>query len=235
MPSFTLPPDVIVDCSLRHYSGEHAVHQHDGHAQLLYALHGRMELEVNGHAAYVDTASGLLLPPGARHAYWAAHSAQVLVLDVQQLPTPWVGKLRRFQVPTAARCPAPELAPEQRLALLLQAPVQLPRRALDVPAVHSQVQAQLAQPWPTTRLAALCHLSPARFHARWLEATGQTPQQWLRQLRLDAATRLLRRGRTLEASATLCGYASASALAYALRRERGLGAKALRNPALLTP
>ncbi|MCL0127239.1 helix-turn-helix domain-containing protein, partial [Klebsiella pneumoniae] len=66
-------------------------------------------------------------------------------------------------------------------------------------------------------------------HARWLELTGRTPQQWLRQLRLDQAERLLARGRSLEASAADCGYASASALAYALRRDRGTGARALRR------
>ena len=52
---------------------------------------------------------------------------------------------------------------------------------------------------------------------------------WLRALRLDEAQRLLRRGLTLEAVASRVGYASASALAHALRRDREVGARDLRD------
>ena len=65
--------------------------------------------------------------------------------------------------------------------------------------------------------------------ARLLELTGHTPQQWLRARRLDVAERAMARGQSLEATALRTGYASASALAYALRRERGLGARVLRR------
>ena len=78
-------------------------------------------------------------------------------------------------------------------------------------------------------MAALVHLSAQRFHARWLELTGKTPQQWLRDLRLDAAEVALARGESLETTALRCGYQSASALAFALRRERQVGARDLRR------
>lgn len=224
----TSDPALTLDCSIRHYHGEHAPHVHEAHAQLLYALSGRMELEVDGHAAFVDTASGLLIPAGSRHGYCAPPGAQILVMDVTLPAQPQWCRLRRFQVPAAARCAPAQLPSPTRLQMLLQSPLVLPRRRLDVAMVERAVRTALHSDWPTARMAALTHLSPQRFHARWLEVMGQTPQQWLRQLRLDAATQLLARGVRLSTSATLCGYASASALAYALRRDRGTSARRLR-------
>jgi len=117
-----------------------------------------------------------------------------------------------------------------RLQQILQARRVLARRPIRPEQVARTVGAALHEPWPTARMAALCALSTQRFHARWRELTGQTPQAWLRALRLDAAQRLLARGQSLEATALQLGYASASALGFALRRERGLGARGLRRP-----
>jgi len=117
----------------------------------------------------------------------------------------------------------------QLQALWAQAPRILARRALPLERLQQAVEAALHEPWPTARMAALCHLSPQRFHARWLELAGATPQAWLRGLRLDAAERRIARGQRLEDAALACGYGTASALATALRRERGTGARGLRR------
>lgn len=231
----TASPLVTVDCSLRHYSGEHAAHVHDGHAQLLYALSGRMELEVEGRSSFVDTVCGLLIPAGSRHGYCAAPGAQMVVLDVPATACSGLDKARRFHVPPAARSAPAQLPAERRLALLLQSPALLPRRSVDLAGIERTVRLQLDAAWPTARMAALTHLSPQRFHARWQELTGATPQQWLRALRLDEAERQLARGRSLQACAAACGYASASALGYALRRDRDTGARQLRKPTSIGP
>ncbi|WP_404301302.1 helix-turn-helix domain-containing protein [Alicycliphilus denitrificans] len=214
-------------CSVRRYSGEHRAHEH-GFAQILYALDGCMELDIAGRAAFIDTACGIVIPAGAGHGYAADRAARILVIDTPDQPA--LARVRRFAVPEPWRAgaPAPQ-AVAARVAAVLQAPGVLARRRIDLVRLQRQVQAALHQDWPTARLAALCHLSAPRFHARLLELTGRTPQAWLRDLRLDRAAQLLARGQPLETTALACGYASASALAYALKRERGLGARDLRR------
>ena len=224
-------PLTAPDYSVRHYSGEQQAHSH-GHVQLLYALAGRMELEVDGKAAYVDTASGVVIPAGATHAYLAQHSSAIAVVDVPVQAG--LGQLRRFAAPPVdwmATHASQSTVAQAYVSWVLQSPVQLQRRALDVQAITRAVQADLAGDWPTARLAALAHLSAQRFHVRWQELMGSTPQQWLRDLRLDAASAALAAGEPLETTALRCGYSSASALAYALRRDRGVGSRSLRKQA----
>lgn len=218
--------------SVRRYDGAHHAHAHD-FVQILYALDGRMELDIAGHAASVDAASGIVIPAGAGHGYWAERGARIAVIDAPDQPG--LARLRRFQVPAPWRMAAAPAADAllANVALALQAPRLLVRRPIDLARLRQQVQSALHEDWPTARLAALCHLSPQRFHARLLELAGATPQAWLRALRLDQAQQWLAHGRSLEATALACGYASASALAYALRRERGVGARGLRRQSLL--
>lgn len=216
--------------SVRHYSGEHAAHAHD-HAQILYALEGRMELEVNGRAAFVDAACGMVVPAGVEHGFLASPGARLLVIDAPH-DRGGVDKVRRFAVPAALREKPLALSggdAGRHLSELLCAPRVLARRDLDLSHVREQITRQLHENWNTRRMAALVHLSAQRFHLRWLELTGKTPQQWLREQRLDAAARALARGEPLETTALRCGYKSASALAFALRRDRQVGARDLRR------
>ena len=215
-----------VQTSVRHYSGEHLAHAH-GHVQILFALQGRMELEVNGRPSFVDAASGMVLPAGTRHGYLAAPQTQVFVIDAPE--GTGLNRLRRFAVPPQLRFPVSPLSAAAQMALVLEAPSLLARRGIDLGHLQRQIQASLHESWPTSRLANLCHLSVAQFHARFVELTGDTPQAWLRSMRLDAAAQQLARGLSLETTALHCGYASASALAYALRRERGVTSRQLRG------
>lgn len=214
--------------SVRRYSGEHQAHAHD-HVQILYTLRGRMELELNGHASYVDAASGMVIPAGSHHGYLAQPDTQVLVIDAPV--TAALSRVRRFAVPPPLRGPVLALHPigaAVQLALVLEAPSLLHRRTVDVAELTRVVQQALHEDWSTARLAQLCHLSVAQFHARFVELVGQPPQAWLRGLRLDAAATQLAQGQPLETTALRCGYRSASALAYALRRERQVSARSLR-------
>ncbi|MGE8494547.1 AraC family transcriptional regulator [Comamonas sp. JNW] len=217
------------DYSVRHYEGEQQAHSHD-HVQLLYALAGRMELEVDGKAAYVDTASGVVIPAGATHAYLAQKGSALAVVDVPD-GADWA-QMRRFAAPPrdwlATHASALTVA-QAHVAWVQQSPALLLRRVLDVQAITAAVRADLAGDWRTPQLAALAHLSAQRFHVRWQELTGSTPQQWLRDLRLTEASQALAAGQPLETTALRCGYSTASALAYALRRDRGVGSRSLRK------
>lgn len=225
-----LAPLTHPTASLRRYVGDYAAHQH-GHAQILVGQQGRLELEVEGRAAYVDTACGLVIPPGAAHASMATHPAQVLVVDAPA-DAAW-HQPRRFVLPQGAAL-WHVLGDGQRVQNVLQAALQAPRwntnrRDLDLRHLEQALDQALHAPWSTARMAALYCLSPQRFHARWLALTGLTPQLFLRQRRLAQAGRLLRAGQGLEAVALQVGYGSATALAFALRRDTGQGARRLRR------
>lgn len=113
--------------------------------------------------------------------------------------------------------------------MLAGAPPQAPRRRIDLAALTERIDADLARDWTVSDLAAACHLSPQRLRARFAQALGAPPLAFVRARRLDRAEILLRRGWTLEAAAVQIGYASASALSAAIRRERDIGARDLRR------
>lgn len=209
--------------SVRRYQGEYESHAHD-HAQILMGLAGRLELEVDGRAAFVDASCGLVIPAGARHGFMARQAARVSVVDA--LDRDGLRHFRRF----ALTAPLASLSDADSV---LQAvgdatPIQV-RRGLDLSRLDNALDAALHQNWSTVRMAALFSLSIQRFHARLTELTGLTPQRYLRQRRLTLAMQCLQEGRTLEHVALRCGYGSATALAFALRRDKAVGARALRR------
>lgn len=215
--------------TLRTYDGQAHVHVHD-HVQVMVPLAGRMELEVDGQALFTDPSCGMLIPAGVRHAYHAQPGTRILVIDAPA--SSGLERLRRFALTPACRTLDRHGDAEQQLALLLDLPTVLSsRRGLDLARLDAILAQTLHEPWSTARMAQLFHLSPQRFHARLLELTGGTPGSHLRALRLEHASRMLAGGASLDIVAARVGYRSASALAYALRRDCGTGARALRRQA----
>ena len=220
------PAPVDAQLSIRSYTGEQTVHSH-GHAQVLFAWRGRMDIEVGTSARFSDTSCGLIIPAGVTHAYLASADLRMVVVDVAA--GRGLDRARRFPVTAAVRALAGQRSADRLLEAILDAPRAGVRRGIALDRLQAELAAALHEPWTTAHMAERCRLSPQRFHARLLELTGQSPQAWLRGLRLDEAQRLLRRGLTLEASAARVGYRSASALAYAMRRDRDLGVGDLRD------
>ncbi len=214
--------------SLRDYDGQAHAHEHD-HVQVMMPKAGRMELEVNGHRLFTDPSCGMVIPAGARHAYQAQPGTRILIIDAPEAAG--LDHLRRFALTPACQALGERGDAGRQLALLLDLPAILSsRRGLDLTRLDAALVPALHESWPTARMASLFHLSAQRFHARLLELTGQTPGDRLRALRLERASRLLARGVSLDATAARVGYRSASALAYALRRDRGTSSRALRRP-----
>jgi len=159
-----MPAPTFARCEIRSYSGEHMAHAHD-YAQVMFAVQGRMELEIGGQASFADTACGVVIPAGMAHGFLASANARMWVADVPAHTG--LERMRRFAVP--ARCHGGLDAVTDQLSAILQAPKVLQRRSLR------------------------------------LQELDQA---------LDAA---------------LLGYRTASALAYALRRDHQVGAKELRQ------
>jgi AraC-like DNA-binding protein len=212
--------------SQRRYHGVFGAHAHE-HAQVLVGLQGHLELEVEGHAAFVDAACGLIVPAGARHAYEAAAVAQLLVLDSP--PARGLDRCRSFLTPPPLRAAPGAVDSVEAIEQVLGAPRVLERRAIRLDDINTAIDAELHAAWSTQRLAALCQLSAQRFHARFVALTGTTPMDHVRRRRLAVAQQRLKAGWPLETTALHVGYASASALAYALRRELGVTSRSLRR------
>jgi AraC-like DNA-binding protein len=211
--------------SVRAYRGEYGTYCH-AHAQVLVGFRGSLQLEVEGRPAFVDPSCGLVIPAGAGHGYMAQTPAEVMVLDCDAARA--TDRLRRFALPSRWPSASTAWTAEQLLVELLDAPILQIRRRLDLAALAQHVDAELHRDWTVAALASLCRFSPQHFRARFSELTGLSPLAWVRQRRLDEAQRQVRAGLPLDTVALQIGYASASALCFALRRERGIGARQLR-------
>ena len=215
-----------VSWDIRRYSGEQLSHAHE-HAQILFAVQGRMELEVGKRTYFADASCGMIIPAGVDHAFLAQRDTRMVVID---FPEHLGAKgLRQFAVTSSIRNGVKQLGIAPQLSQFLEARRISARRGIDLDRLDTALERSLYESWDTARMAKLFFLSPQRFHMRLLELCGQTPAAYLRTRRLDAAHNLLRAGVLLETVALQVGYSSASALGFALRRDRNLSSSEIRT------
>lgn len=207
----------------RSYCGDYAVHDHD-FTQILFGLNGSLGVEVDGRSVRVDATTGLVIPASRGHCYSSDLGARVFLIETTLIKD--LDSVRAFRLPARWR---PVADPVEILACIPLAPNILQRRAVNPDALLVRVQQTLHEDWPIARMSSFFALSIPQFHRRWKELTGKTPQSWLRNLRLDEAQILLRKGRDLNSTASIVGYRSGSALCFALNRDRGYGARELRK------
>ena len=177
--------------TVRHYGAAPGTHVHD-HFQVLWALEGVLELEVEGRGLALSRGQGWVLCPGERHDFESPTGSRCLVLDTHDPSwgTDW-------QLPR-------------------------PQRGIDWASLMVWADQRLAQPLSVADLAARVHLSESQFRARCAAALGCAPMAWVRQLRMARAQVLRQGGMAVADVASAVGYDSPSALTAALRRQTGV-------------
>lgn len=241
--------------SLRHYSHELLSHSH-AHAQLVFGLSGLLDFEVAGRGSLITRQTLAVVPSDAQHACGSKAGSQCLVLDVpseqwlqQQLGRHADATRRLLDKPAAVSL---NLAQGQLVSWLAASPINDPVIAqqgaalllaslandacpqpepnnLPLAAIDAHIDQHAAHPLQVADLARLSGLSAARFHVRFLSATGQTPMDYVRSRRLQLARQLLQHSAlAIGEIAAQVGYSSQSAFSAALSRQFGRSPRALR-------
>jgi AraC family transcriptional regulator len=97
-------------------------------------------------------------------------------------------------------------------------------------AVRDLIETRLAGPIPLREMAAVVRLSVSQFSRQFKTRTGLSPHQFLVQLRVDAACRLLRNGSLPIAElAQRCGFSHQEHLTRVLRAHLGTTPAAIRR------
>ncbi|AYC32246.1 AraC family transcriptional regulator [Pseudomonas cavernae] len=244
--------------SLRHYSHELIAHSH-AHAQLVFGLSGRLELEMDGRGSQVLRHSLAVVPAATRHACGSPGGSLCLVLDVpsanwlcdslgvhadnglrllERPHTHNLGPAQHQLVDWLAAGPIddPVIARQGAALLLASLSADTPRPAtaarLPLAALDAHIDRHAAHPLQVADLARLAGLSGARFHARFLAESGQTPMDYVRQRRLQLGAQLLRDTQLAVGEiASRVGYSSQSAFTAALVRQLGATPRELRREA----
>ncbi|APZ44656.1 hypothetical protein BW247_10195 [Acidihalobacter ferrooxydans] len=214
--------------TVRRYDAVTGTHVHD-HVQVLWALHGTLDMEVEGRGMTLAPGGALRLLPGERHDFESPEGCRCLVLDTHDAF--WERRPARPRDALAAHhlavylahtLAAPGSSPVLGALLLardwgLPAAARRPRRHLEWGALSDWVLGNLHRPLTAADLAARALLSESQFRQRCIEELGCAPMQWVRALRLEHA-RMLRTTLSIAETARRCGYRSPSALQAALKR-----------------
>ncbi len=201
---------------------------HD-HFQVIWPLHGCLELEIEGKGVALQVGDGLIVQPGDRHDFESRDGSRCLVLDSSKAV--WQHRSARPTFAKSASQMAAFLAValKEKLPLAIESGEQLlaqswgtshtagkARRIVNWKNLASWTNARLDQKLCAGDLAGLAHLSESQFRARCLEELGLTPMQWVRQLRLTKAQLLREAGIPVAVVSARVGYETPSALTAAM-------------------
>lgn len=222
---------------LRSYPGEVHAHQHDHYHQLVLPCEGMLEMQVGQSEGRVGPGCLAVVAAGETHAFAAQGHNRFLVADL-----PWMAADVWTQLPAFVPVSQPlrqyigflqswlssghsTAVPGcgQVLAELLIEPRQQTLTDSRIEHVRDWMEQHFAEPVTLAQLAALACLSVRQFSARFRQATGQSPQQYLIQLRLKRAQALLQQtNMSLQQVSDAVGYASVSAFSHRFREQLGI-------------
>lgn len=235
--------------SLRSYSGQVELHQHDFH-QIVLPQSGSMEIEVDGRGGKVDASQGVVISAGARHAFLANTCNRFLVLDVatdcgeaQKSAVASLGPLgdKRFFAlrpdvrhlldyasSNGSRLIGSLTMVESWSRLLLGTLLQ-PEVARDDPGQFilaralAYIEQHLSSALTVPDIARNAGTSERRLYVLFGQHLDTTPFSHIANLRLNLAIDLLRQtSLSIIEIAHRAGYADQSALTHALKKARHL-------------
>ncbi len=230
---------------LRSYDRETRQHRHDYH-QLVLPLAGELEMQIGVREGRVHSRQAAIIGAGEDHAFAGAADNRFIVADIPVVLAPLLQRLPAFIdlddslgryigfLQTELEQGDSQMVRRQMLLLLLEL---LNARhhgasALDrrVRAAQVWIDGHLDAPVTLAQLAAVAHISPRQLTALFRESLAMTPQQYLRERRMQVAWALLESGElSIQRIAERVGYSSLAAFSDRFRRHFGKSPRYFRN------
>lgn len=200
-------PKSDISLHIRTYDDEGKTHSHNHH-QLVLPLAGTLLLSVDAVEGVVAHHRAAIIPSGQGHGFLATDENRFLVADVPEGLAPALDKLPCFVELDLALLHYVQFLDKQlhegsgsaytqhqMLLLLIQllhekhgSQLNLDRRVL---TAKQFLDDHFRQPVSTAKLAGVAHLSPRQLNDLFRNQVGLTPHQYLTELRMKEAWRLL--------------------------------------------
>ncbi|MDX1553719.1 MAG: AraC family transcriptional regulator [Marinobacter sp.] len=223
---------------IRTYQNEGKSHSHDHH-QLVLPLVGTLSLSVDAMEGEVAQHRAAIIPSGTGHGYASADDNRFLVADVPENLAPALDKLPcfvdldpallqyvQFLHAQLQNGTVSDFTQHQMLLLLIQllqerhgSRLKLDRR---VHAAKQFLADHFSHPLSLAEAAAVAHLSIRQLNDLFRRQVGMTPHQYLTELRMKEAWRLLEQSElSVQRVADAVGYSSLSAFSDRFRSHFG--------------
>lgn len=242
----------MLSTRLIHLANASEHHAHDHH-QLVFSLQGKAAFEVDGQGGEVSASSACLVPSSAEHTFEGLGRNDMLIIDLakthphisdQLFERPLYPQLDPDFLLLLGYVQAELNKPLNHHLLqnaigylviqalhcrLFGAQLLQSMQRLNLERIESYMQQHLSRKIHVAELAQLAHLSVGHFYLCFKQSTGQTPQQFLLQRRLEKALFLLQETmQPISQIAEQCGFSNQSALTRLITRHFSLSPKQLR-------